>query len=138
MPYRHLPEDFREKHRSVWVDIPRDLYDPRLGHHLYNEYLDELELADQMGFDGIGVNEHHQNAYGMMPSPNLIAAALARRTRHASLVVLGTSLALYNPPVRVAEEFAMLDVITGGRVIAGFPVGTPMDANYCYGELPVT
>ena len=51
------------------------------GHQLYNEYLDMLEYADEMGFDAIGVNEHHQNAYGMMPSPNLMAAALARRTQ---------------------------------------------------------
>lgn len=138
MPYTHLPTDFREKYWSVWVDVPRDLYDPKIGHCLYNEYLDELEFADQMGFDSIGVNEHHQNAYGMMPSPNIIIAALARRTRNASLVVLGNSIALYNPPVRVAEEFAMLDVISGGRLVAGFPVGTPMDANFCYGEVPAT
>ena len=91
-----------------------------------------------MGFDAIGVNEHHQNAYGMMPSPNLMAAALARRTTHAMILVLGNSIALYNPPIRVAEEFAMLDVISGGRLIAGFPVGTSMDTNYCYGENPAT
>jgi alkanesulfonate monooxygenase SsuD/methylene tetrahydromethanopterin reductase-like flavin-dependent oxidoreductase (luciferase family) len=138
MPYRFLPDDFTQKYRSVWVDIPRDLYDPKLGHKLYNEFLDELEFADQMGFDGLGVNEHHQNAYGMMPSPNLMAAALARRTSNANLVVLGNSIALYNPPIRVAEEFAMLDVISGGRLVAGFPIGTAMDTNYCYGEVPAT
>jgi len=57
-----------------------------------------------------------------MPSPNLIAAALTRRTKNAAIVVLGNSIALYNPPVRVAEEFAMLDCISGGRLVAGFPV----------------
>jgi len=138
MPYRFLPEDFKEKYHSVWVDIPRDLYDPKVGHRLYNDYLDQLEYADLMGFDGLGVNEHHQNAYGLMPSPNIMAAALTRRTRNANLVVLGNSIALYNPPIRVAEEFAMLDVISGGRLIAGFPVGTSMDTNFCYGEVPAT
>ena len=69
------------------------------------------------------MNEHHQNAYGMMPSPNLMVAALARRTDRAALVVLGNSLALYNPPIRVAEEMAMLDVLSAGRLIAGFPNG---------------
>src|SRR5580658_4516667 len=123
MPYRFLPEDFKEKYRSVWVDIPRNLYDPKVGHRLYNDYLDQLEYADAMGFDGIGVNEHHQNAYGLMPSPNIMAAALARRTSRANLVVLGNSIALYNPPIRVAEEFAMLDVLSGGRLVAGFPAG---------------
>jgi alkanesulfonate monooxygenase SsuD/methylene tetrahydromethanopterin reductase-like flavin-dependent oxidoreductase (luciferase family) len=138
MPYRWLPDDFREKYRSVWVDIPSSLWDSRKGHHLYNEYLDELEFAEKMGMDGICVNEHHANGYGLMPSPNLMAACLARRTSRADLVVLGNSLALYNPPLRVAEEFAMLDCISGGRLVAGFPVGTSMDDNFAYGIVPTT
>jgi alkanesulfonate monooxygenase SsuD/methylene tetrahydromethanopterin reductase-like flavin-dependent oxidoreductase (luciferase family) len=138
MPYPDLPEDFREKYHSVWVDVPSHLYDPTRGHEVYNDYLDELEYAAELGYDGICVNEHHQNAYGLMPSPNLMAAALARRTEKAGLVVLGNSLALYNPPTRVAEEMAMLDVISGGRLVAGFPVGTAMDTNFGYGETPIT
>jgi alkanesulfonate monooxygenase SsuD/methylene tetrahydromethanopterin reductase-like flavin-dependent oxidoreductase (luciferase family) len=138
MPYRWLPDDFREKYRSVWVDIPSSLWDSRKGHHLYNEYLDELEFAEKMGVDGICVNEHHGNGYGLMPSPNIMAACLSRRTSRANLVVLGNSLALYNPPTRVAEEFAMLDCISGGRLVAGFPIGTSMDDNYAYGLVPAT
>jgi alkanesulfonate monooxygenase SsuD/methylene tetrahydromethanopterin reductase-like flavin-dependent oxidoreductase (luciferase family) len=138
MPYRWLPDDFREKYRSVWVDIPSSLWDARKGHHLYNEYLDELEFAEKMGVDGICVNEHHSNGYGLMPSPNIMAACLARRTSRADLIVLGNSLALYNPPLRVAEEFAMLDCISGGRLVAGFPVGTSMDDNFAYGIVPTT
>ena len=136
MPWPHLPENFREEHRSVWVDIPNKLYDPVEGHKVYNTYLGQLEYAEELGFDGIGVNEHHSNGYGMMPSPNIMAAALSRRTSKAALVVLGNSIALYNPPIRVAEEFAMLDVISGGRLVAGFPVGTSMDTNYVYGTIP--
>jgi hypothetical protein len=79
MPYRGLPEDFRERHHSVWVDVPNELCDPAVAHELYNQSLDELELAAELGFDGVCVNEHHQNAYGFMPSPNIMAAALARR-----------------------------------------------------------
>ena len=138
MPYRFLPEDFETRYRSVWVDVPSHLYDPEKGHALYNEFLDELEFAERAGFDGLCVNEHHQNAYGLMPSPNLMAAALARRTSRAALIVLGNSLALYNPPVRVAEEFAMLDVLSAGRLVAGFPVGTSMDSNFAYGVPPAT
>ena len=138
MPYRYLPDNFKEAYPSVWVDIPSSLYDPVKGHWLYNDYLDELEFADRVGFDGICVNEHHQNGYGLMPSPNLMGAALARRTSRAALVVMGNSIALYNPPVRVAEEFAMLDVMSGGRLVAGFPVGTSMDSNFCYGQTPAT
>jgi alkanesulfonate monooxygenase SsuD/methylene tetrahydromethanopterin reductase-like flavin-dependent oxidoreductase (luciferase family) len=136
MPWPHLPDDFREQNRSVWVDIPNILYDPQKGHYLYHQYMDQLEYAEELGFDGIGCNEHHQNAYGLMPSPNIIAAGLARRTSRAAIAVIGNSIALYNPPIRVAEEFAMLDVISGGRLLAGFPVGTSMDTNYCYGQIP--
>jgi alkanesulfonate monooxygenase SsuD/methylene tetrahydromethanopterin reductase-like flavin-dependent oxidoreductase (luciferase family) len=136
MPWPYLPDDFRQTYRSVWVDIPNKLYDPVRGNAVYHEYMDQLEYADSLGFDGIGVNEHHQNGYGLMPSPNIIAATLARRTSRAAICVIGNSIVLYNPPIRVAEEFAMLDVISGGRLIAGFPVGTPMDTNFCYGQIP--
>ena len=136
MPWPDLPDNFRDEYRSVWVDIPNTLYDPERGNQVYHEYMDQLEYADSLGFDGIGVNEHHQNGYGLMPSPNIIAAGLARRTSKAAICVIGNSIALYNPPVRVAEEFAMLDVISGGRLIAGFPVGTSMDTNFCYGQIP--
>ncbi len=136
MPYTELPEDFREKHPSVWVDIHSSLFDPKRAHLMYNDFMDELEFAAECGFDAICVNEHHSNGYGLMPSPNLIATALARRTTDTALCVMGNSLALYNPPTRVAEEFAMIDCISGGRLIAGFPVGTPMDTCYAYGQNP--
>ena len=100
MPWPHLPDDFRETNRSVWVDVDSRLYDPVEGHRVYNEYLDQLEYAASLGFDGIGVNEHHQNAYGMMPSPQIMAASLARRTQDVTLLLLGQSIALYNPPGR--------------------------------------
>jgi alkanesulfonate monooxygenase SsuD/methylene tetrahydromethanopterin reductase-like flavin-dependent oxidoreductase (luciferase family) len=138
MPYRELPDTFREEHRSVWVDIDSKLFDPLAGESMYRDYLDELEFAAARGFDGVCVNEHHSNAYGLMPSPNLMAAILARNTVDAAVVVLGNSLALYNPPIRVAEEMAMLDVISGGRLVAGFPVGTPMDTCHAYGIDPST
>ena len=138
MPYRFLPQDFEKNYPSVWVDVPSKLFDPAKGHQLYNEFLDELEFAEQMGFDGICVNEHHNNAYGIMPAPNIIAGALSRRTSEAALIVLGSSIALYNPPLRVAEEFAMLDCISGGRLVAGLPVGSSQDTNYAYGQVPAT
>jgi alkanesulfonate monooxygenase SsuD/methylene tetrahydromethanopterin reductase-like flavin-dependent oxidoreductase (luciferase family) len=133
MPWPDLPDDFAEKNRSVWVDVDYNLFNAERCNAVYHEYLDELEYAEECGFDGICVNEHHSNAYGMMPSPNIMAATLTRRTNRAAIVVMGNSIALYNPPTRVAEEFAMLDVLSGGRLVAGFPVGTSMDTNYAYG-----
>ena len=77
-PYRDLPEDFREQHHSVWVDVPRHLFDGEIANRTYNQTLDELKYAAEVGYDGICVNEHHQNAYGLMPSPNIMAAAMSR------------------------------------------------------------
>ncbi|MDA1297912.1 MAG: LLM class flavin-dependent oxidoreductase, partial [Chloroflexi bacterium] len=137
-PYRDLPEDFREKHRSVWVDPPRHLFDAEIASRTYNQTLDELKYAAEVGYDGICVNEHHQNAYGIMPSPNIMAAIMSRETKDVAIVVMGNFIALYDPPIRVAEEFAMLDCISGGRLVAGFPVGSAMDTAFGYGANPTT
>ena len=119
MPWPHLPDDFDTTERSAWVTFSNRHYDPQRGHALYNRYLDELEYAETLGFDGICVNEHHQNTYGTMPAPNIMAAALARRTSRVKIAILGNALPLRDHPLRIAEEVAMLDVITGGRIIAG-------------------
>jgi len=123
MPWPHLPRDFDHTYDSAWVTLPNRIYDPKRGHRLYNEYLDELEHAERVGFDGLCVNEHHQNAYGTMPSPNLMAAALVRRTTRAKLAIMGNAIGLRDHPLRVAEEIAMLDVMSGGRIISGFVRG---------------
>jgi alkanesulfonate monooxygenase SsuD/methylene tetrahydromethanopterin reductase-like flavin-dependent oxidoreductase (luciferase family) len=123
MPWPYLPADFAEKYDSAWVWCPNTLYDPVRGHTLYNEYIDGLVRCEQLGFDGICVNEHHQNAYGNMPSPNLIAAMLVARTQRVKVAVIGNALPFYGTPLRIAEEFGMLDTISGGRLIAGFVVG---------------
>ena len=138
MPYQDLPADFEDRYHSAWVDAPNEMSDPVRCQQYYDDYLEELQFADTMGFDGVCVNEHHNNAYGLMPSPNLIASILARTTSHAALIVLGNSLALYQPPLRVAEEMAMLDIMSGGRLVAGFPVGTSMDTTFSYGQVPIT
>src|SRR6185503_8245940 len=77
-------------------------YDPAVGHTLYHQYLDQLEYAEALGWDGICVNEHHQNCYGTMPSPNVMAAMLVRRTtrgRIASGFVRGIGAEYYSTAV---------------------------------------
>jgi alkanesulfonate monooxygenase SsuD/methylene tetrahydromethanopterin reductase-like flavin-dependent oxidoreductase (luciferase family) len=123
MPYPSLPEDFDERFSSPSLTYPSGQFDRQVGMEVYNRYLDELEYADQLGYDGICVNEHHQSAYGMMPAPNIMAAALARRTRNARIMVLGNAIGLHAYPLRVAEEIAMLDQISGGRIVSGFVRG---------------
>ena len=123
MPYPYMPEDYLDRYETSWVTIPNELYDPKIGHQLYNDYLDVFEAADRLGYDGICVNEHHQTCYGLMPSPNIMAGALARRTSNAKIAILGNAICLRDHPLRVAEEVAMLDVITKGRIISGFVRG---------------
>jgi alkanesulfonate monooxygenase SsuD/methylene tetrahydromethanopterin reductase-like flavin-dependent oxidoreductase (luciferase family) len=120
MPYPDLPEDYDG---PAWITCPNSLFDPNAATAHYNRYIDELVYAEELGFDGVCVNEHHQNAYGTMPSPNLIASILARLTSRVRIAVVGNALPLYDPPTRVAEEFAMIDCISGGRLIAGMVVG---------------
>lgn len=120
MPWPHLPKDYEG---PAWVKCPNSHYDGTRGHAVYNRYLDELLYAEELGFDGVCVNEHHANAYGNMPSPNLMGSILARQTKRCKIAIVGNALPLYNPPLRVAEEFAMIDVISGGRLVAGMVVG---------------
>jgi alkanesulfonate monooxygenase SsuD/methylene tetrahydromethanopterin reductase-like flavin-dependent oxidoreductase (luciferase family) len=123
MPYQYLPDNFDEEYSSASLTYPNRNFDPERGRALYHRYLDELEYADKLGFDGIAVNEHHQSAYGLMPSPNLMAAALARRTDRAQIMVIGNAIGIRGNPLRVAEEIAMLDHLCDGRLVSGFVRG---------------
>ncbi len=123
-PYTDLPADHRER-ESLWVDFPNTNYDPHVGHDLYNRYLSEMVIADKLGFDGLVLNEHHNTQYSMNPAPNLTAAALIPQTR-GWINVFGTPPNL-GYPNRLAEEYAMLDVMSGGRLRVAFPLGTGME-----------
>ena len=123
MSYADLDFEATKDHETVWVNLPNKYFDPVKCHHLYNRYLDELEYGEVLGFDGVAVNEHHQTAYGLMPSPIVMASALARRTKKVKIAILGSALPLRQHPITVAEEHAMIDVITGGRLISGFVRG---------------
>jgi alkanesulfonate monooxygenase SsuD/methylene tetrahydromethanopterin reductase-like flavin-dependent oxidoreductase (luciferase family) len=123
MPYADLNLEVKDQYRSVWVVLPNTHFDPVKGHHLYNRFLDELELGAELGFDGVCVNEHHQNAYGIMPSPVVTASALSRRVKDKTIGILGNAFCLRENPLTLAEEHAMIDCITGGRLITGFVRG---------------
>ena len=121
MPYPYIPPT--EEFDSTWVSLSNKYYDPQRGRNLYNDYIDQLVSAEKFGFDGACVNEHHANFYGTMPSPNIIAAMLIQRTMHIPIGIIGNATPLHGNPLRVAEEIAMLDVISGGRIINGFVRG---------------
>lgn len=127
MPYPELPPEWTASDEPAWVTPSNAMFDPEVGRRLYNRYIDELVQAEALGWDGVCVNEHHQNVYGTMPSPNLIAAMLCQRTSRCRIGIIGNALPLRGNPLRIAEEIAMLDVISGGRIISGFVRGTGME-----------
>lgn len=123
MPWPYLPDDFLDTEPSAWVTYSNRNFDADKGRELYERYLGELVYAEELGFDTICVNEHHQTAYGLMPSPNLVAMALVQRTSRVEVAILGNAIPLRDHPLRVAEEVAMLDVMSGGRIICGIVRG---------------
>ena len=118
MPWTHLTETPTE-----WP-ARNASFDPAKGKALYDAYLDTMTFAEQCGFDWVGANEHHFSPYSLMANCNLIGAALSQRTSTIKLAMLGNLLPLLHP-IRVAEEYAMLDVMSGGRLVAGFVRGIP-------------
>jgi alkanesulfonate monooxygenase SsuD/methylene tetrahydromethanopterin reductase-like flavin-dependent oxidoreductase (luciferase family) len=106
---------------------PNARFDPLRAPQVYAEHLEQMALFEEYGFDAVCMNEHHSKPYGLMPSPNLIAAALIQRTRRITIGILGNLPALHGHPVRLAEEIAMLDCMSGGRIISGFVRGVPQE-----------
>ncbi|MCI0786643.1 MAG: LLM class flavin-dependent oxidoreductase [Chloroflexi bacterium] len=106
--------------------LPKQHFRPELAVSNYREHLDAWALMEELGFDGIGFNEHHTSPYGMMASPNLMAAAASQRTNRMKLLIYGNCLPIHEP-LRLAEELAMLDCLTDGRLISGFVRGIPRE-----------
>jgi alkanesulfonate monooxygenase SsuD/methylene tetrahydromethanopterin reductase-like flavin-dependent oxidoreductase (luciferase family) len=132
VPYRYLPEGFENEHSSV-VTAPYDVVEPaRMTESLFCAYA-ELMAGARAGFDGVCVTEHSQSAYDVSPNPDLLASAVAYAARaeglDVAITVIGRSLGKTREPLKIAEEYALLDCVSGGRLIAGFPLGLSYDAN---------
>lgn len=118
MPWPYFPkagEDWPVSNKSFVPEKATDVYE---------DYISAISFADECGFDWVSCNEHHMSPYGLMPNPNLLGAIMTQRTKKARILMSGNIVPLLNP-LRVAEEYAMLDCISGGRFIAGFMRGIP-------------
>jgi alkanesulfonate monooxygenase SsuD/methylene tetrahydromethanopterin reductase-like flavin-dependent oxidoreductase (luciferase family) len=124
MPYPHLPP--LDDVPSIRVTIPSKYFDPKIGADLYNRYLDEHMIADELGLN-IMLNEHHQTATCLDAAAPLSAAILARQTKKARICILGNPIANRGDPIRIAEEMAMIDCISRGRLDCGFVRGVPYE-----------
>jgi alkanesulfonate monooxygenase SsuD/methylene tetrahydromethanopterin reductase-like flavin-dependent oxidoreductase (luciferase family) len=123
--YPYLPDT--TTYESIRVNLPNRHYDPAKGADLYHMYLDLWCAADDLGLE-VMVNEHHQTATCVVPAAPLMLAILARQTRRARLLILGNPIANRSQPIRVAEEMAMIDVISRGRLECGFVRSVPYEA----------
>ena len=123
--YPHLPDE--STYRSIRVDLPNQNCDPEIASDLYNRYLDLWCACDEIGL-GIMLNEHHQTATCMVPAAPIMLGILARQTKNERLLILGNPLPNRNQPVRVAEEMALVDVISKGRAEVGFVRSVPYEA----------
>jgi alkanesulfonate monooxygenase SsuD/methylene tetrahydromethanopterin reductase-like flavin-dependent oxidoreductase (luciferase family) len=140
MPYRELPADFEQRYNSAYIEpIWFDIADGDKVGAFYNATLDEMLYAAKAGLHGLCTNQHHQNVYGFMSNPSIMGAVLARQTngQDVAIIQLGSTLPSTTPPTRIAEEYAMLDCISGGRLVAGFPTGLPADAALSNGVVPI-
>ena len=123
--YPYLPD--ADSYESIRVNLPNKHYDPEIGADLYHRYLDMWNAADEIGLE-IMLNEHHQTATCVVPAAPLMLSILARETKRARLLILGNPIGNRNTPVRVAEEMAMVDVISRGRLECGFVRGVPYES----------
>jgi probable F420-dependent oxidoreductase len=105
---------------------------PIEGGHYYREALEEVTRAEALGFDSVWMEEHHAVTDHYWPSPITVLAGFATRT---SRMLLGTDIAVapFHHPVRLAEDVAMLDVISNGRAVLGVAIGYKPDEFALYG-----
>src|SRR6185503_7113439 len=108
--------------------LANDPYDPEVAARTDEQHLQAWEEMDKLGFDGVGLNEHHTTPHGLMISPNMMAAAASQRTRRLKFLILGNLLPIHTP-LRIAEELAMADCLTQGRILSGFARGVPREYN---------
>ncbi len=125
LPYaEHL--DHLKEGNELPYPLAKKYVKPEVAARTYAEHLAAWEEIDRLGFDGIGFNEHHASPYGLMNSPNLMAASAAQRTKNCKLLIYGNLLPLHEP-LRLAEELAMIDCLSNGRLISGFARGIPRE-----------
>ena len=126
-PYGHVTNEDLEKYPSGRLGFPNTHFDPNKAHVLYNQYHEQYALADEVGFDGIMSNEHHASYWCMKPSVNMDAAVISKLTKNVRIAILGNVIAI-NDPVKMAEEIAMLDCFSNGRIVSGFVRGTAVES----------
>jgi len=126
MGYNAYPLEALEQYGYSALLFPNSIFDAEKARDLWQMFLREHEYASEMGIDGSVCNEHHNNVLSMQESVNISAAVISQRIK-GTIALIGNPLPIHDNPVRVAEEIAMLDLISGGRIISGFVRGTGVE-----------
>jgi alkanesulfonate monooxygenase SsuD/methylene tetrahydromethanopterin reductase-like flavin-dependent oxidoreductase (luciferase family) len=121
---RHFDEFKAE--RFLPYPLPRKHFDAEVAAKTFEEHIEIWREMDRLGYDGVGLNEHHTTPHGLMNSPSMMAAVGAQHTKSLKFLMLGSLLPLHNP-LTVAEEIAMADCMSKGRVLSGFARGIPRE-----------
>src|SRR2546427_1044882 len=101
---------------------------PAVGHpDVIRHEIEQMMWTEELGFDSIWLTEHHFIDYGLSVSPAVLAAAAAMRTRRVR-VGLAAAILPFHDPVRLAEELAIVDILSGGRLAVGGGGGHPPPA----------
>lgn len=124
--YPYLPP--ADSYDSIRVTLPNGVMDPQVAARLWDRYLAEWQVADECGIN-VMMNEHHGTATCMDPAAPVVAGILGRTTRQARILILGNPVANRKDPVRVAEEMAMVDLLSHGRLEVGFVRGVPYEVS---------
>src|SRR5262249_9199914 len=127
-PMSAYPEDEGRKAGITSVLFPNKYFDPVEGSRLYRERLQQYLLADEAGFDGIMLNEHHNAPHCLQPRITVWSSILAAVTKNTWIVQLGNPLPMYDSPLAFVEEVAMIDMISEGRLISGIVRGAGQEA----------
>jgi len=128
LPYRENL-DYLKKDGELPRPLGRRYFKPEEQIKTYAEHLEAWEEMERLGFDGVVMNEHHGTPYGTMNSPNLLAASIIQRTKRMKICIYGNLLPIHEP-LRLAEELAMLDCLSNGRLIAGVARGAPREYRF--------
>src|SRR4026207_1841924 len=125
LPFDRHFDEFKPG-RHMTFPLPKSYFDPEIAARSYEQHLAVWKEMDALGYDGVGLNEHHTTPHGSDNAPNMMIAAAAQLTKTLKFLVLGYLVPMYNP-LRLAEEIAMADCMSRGRVIAGLARGTPRE-----------
>lgn len=112
-----------EHSRTNFISLPTTFYDEALAQRQMRDFLEMLVACERLGFDGVLHSEQHNGPIGLSAQGMVTSAYLAAQTERIRIAAVGPIMNAYLSPIRLAEEVAMVDMMSNGRLILGLPMG---------------